>query len=98
VAPGGLLESAAELLVARQELPAGGGQTHAAPRTAAGSAFDKFEIGCPFQLLQVAPRVTVGHAELGRRLPKRSMLVDRSEEVRPAAAELQALAEHHPNS
>ena len=97
MAPGGLLEAAAELLVARQELPAGGGQTHSAPRTAAGTAFDKFEIGRPFQLLQVTPRVTVGHAELGRRLPKRSSLVDRSEQVCPSTAELQALAEHHPN-
>jgi len=76
VAEGGRLEAEPEFRVAREELSPGGGQAHAASWTAAGHALDELEARRALQLLQVAPRVAIGDAELGRRSPERSALVD----------------------
>ena len=64
----------------------------------AGHPLDELEARRPLELLQVAPGVPVGDAELGRRLPERSALVDQSKQLGATAAELRALAEHHPHS
>jgi len=98
VAEGGGLEAQPEFRVAREEVSPGGGQTHPAAWTAAGHAFDELEARRPLELLQIAPRVPVGDAELGGRPPERAALVDQAKQLRAAAAELRPLAEYHPHS
>src|SRR5262245_7641181 len=97
VTAGGLFVGTPEPCVGRPELAAGGRRPPGAPRAGAGCPLDETEAGRLLELLQIAPRVAIGHAELGSGLPQRSALVDEAQELRPAGAEFQLFAEDHPH-
>jgi len=98
VTAGGLLEATPELRVASQEVAACGGQPHAATGSGAGPTLDEAEASRLLELLQIAPRIAIRHAELDGGLPQRPSLVDQTQELRPAGAELQLSAEDHPHA
>src|SRR5262245_9307044 len=97
VTAGGLAAGTPELRVAGQEVATCGSQPHAATGSGAGPALDEVEASRLLELLQIAPRVAIGHAELDGGLPQRPSLVDQAQELRPAGAELQLSAEDHPH-
>ena len=94
----GLFKTALELAVARQKLAPARGQPHAAARIAAGRSLHELEAGRLLELAQVAPRISIGHAQLRRRLAERPPLVDQLEEARSSVAELELFSEDHPDS
>src|SRR5262249_59634565 len=97
VTAGGLFEATPELRVAGQEVAACGSQPHAATGSGAGPALDEAEASRLLELLQIAPRVAIGHAELDGGLSQRPSLVDQPQQLRPPAADLQLSAEDHPH-
>src|SRR6185295_5377282 len=93
----GLFQTALELAVARQKLAPARGQAHAAARIAAGRALHELEAGRLLELAQIAPRISIGHAQLRRGLAERPPLVDQLEEARPSVAELELFPEDDPD-
>src|SRR5262245_33209430 len=85
VTAGGLLEATPKLRVAGQEVATCGSQPHAATGSGAGPALDEVEASRLLELLQIAPRVAIGHAELDGGLPQRpSSSIRRKSCARPA--------------
>jgi hypothetical protein len=97
VARCGLFQTALELAVTRQKLAPARGQPHAAAGIAAGRALHELEAGRFLELAQIAPRISIGHAQLRRGLAERPPLVDQLEEARSSVAELELFSEDDPD-
>ena len=90
------LEAPAEAAVLADEAAPGGGQSGAAGWTTPGLALEKVDAGGTFEVPEIAPGRPVGHAHALDGLLQRAQPLDRFQELGASLAELDPIAEDHP--